>query len=151
MYHFFWTRCTFGCVDPGVLQRWASIWESRLKNIWRFDLKYKDSCQNSAIWFKIFEIRFEKKRFKSRQISCLLTDTKRSARIVRTVVCFKCSLMPKQHRLVLTVTAYTRWQWRNFDPYLCQLVMVAVLWVNLWKKFATVISPKYVMLASYWS
>jgi len=37
---------------------------------------------------------------------------------------------------------YTGWQWRNFDPYLCQLVFAAIFWVKIWEMFATVISLK---------
>ena len=43
---------------------------------------------------------------------------------------------------------YIGWQWRNFDPYLCQLVFAAILWVKLSEMFATVISLKYAFLAS---
>jgi len=39
-----------------------------------------------------------------------------------------------------------RWQWRNFDSYLCQLVFAAILWVNLLEMFATVILLKCALL-----
>ena len=41
----------------------------------------------------------------------------------------------------------TRWHWRNFVQYLCQLVFAAILWVKLLGMFATVISPNYALLA----
>jgi len=41
---------------------------------------------------------------------------------------------------------YIGWQWRNFDPYLCQLVFAAILWVNLLEMFATVILLKCALL-----
>jgi len=43
------------------------------------------------------------------------------------------------------------WQWRNFVPYLCQLVFAAILWVKLWEMFVTVISLKYALFVSQWS
>ena len=38
--------------------------------------------------------------------------------------------------------------WRKFDSYLCQLVYAAILWVKLLEMFATMILPKYALLAS---
>ena len=40
---------------------------------------------------------------------------------------------------------YTRWQWRNFVPYLCQLVFAAILWVKLSEVFVTLLSLKYAL------
>jgi len=56
---------------------------------------------------------------------------------------------------LLTITVlmwvYIGWQWRNFNSYLCQLVFAAILWVKLSEMFATVISLKYALLASWCS
>jgi len=41
-----------------------------------------------------------------------------------------------------------RWKWRNFVPYICQLVFAAILWVKLWKMLVTVIALKYAVLVS---
>ena len=35
---------------------------------------------------------------------------------------------------------YIGWQWRNFVPYLCQLVFAAILWVKLLQMFVTLLS-----------
>ena len=35
---------------------------------------------------------------------------------------------------------YIGWQWRNFGPYLCQLVFAAILWVKLWEMFDVMIN-----------
>ena len=43
------------------------------------------------------------------------------------------------------------WQWRNFVPYLCQLVSAAILWVKLSEMFATLMSFKYALSAGWWS
>jgi len=55
----------------------------------RFDLNYKDSIQKRAIWLEIwFEFfgQFHLKRFKSRQISCLLTDAKWNTWIIKILL-----------------------------------------------------------------
>jgi len=41
------------------------------------------------------------------------------------------------------VGLYIGWQWRNFVPYLCQLVFAAILWVKLSEMFVTLLSLKY--------
>ena len=43
---------------------------------------------------------------------------------------------------------YIGWRWRNFVPYLCQLVFAAILWVKLREMFVTVIVLKYALLVS---
>ena len=49
------------------------------------------------------------------------------------------------------MSVYTGWQWRNFVPYLCQLIFAAILYVKLWEMSVTVIALKYALLASQWS
>jgi len=50
-------------------------------------------------------------------------------------------------------TIHIGWQWRNFVPYLCQLVFTAILWVKLWEMFVTLLSfrPKYALSVGQWS
>jgi len=50
-----------------------------------------------------------------------------------------------------TVLVYIGQQWRNFVPYLCQLVSAAILWVKLLEMFLTLMSLKYALSAGYWS
>jgi len=45
---------------------------------------------------------------------------------------------------------YIGWQWRNFVPYLCQLIIAAILQVKLWEMFVTAIALKYALLISQW-
>jgi len=42
---------------------------------------------------------------------------------------------------------YIGWQWRDFVPYLCQLVFGAILWVKL----VTLMSLKYPLSVGWWS
>ena len=42
-------------------------------------------------------------------------------------------------------------QRRNFVPYLCQLVLAAILWVELLEMFVTLMSLKYALSAGWWS
>jgi len=71
----------------------STFWDSiqtikiRLKRS-RFDLRFD---------LNFSAIRFEKKHFKSRQVSCLLTDVKRDAWVTEALLhfCFWCNLMPK--------------------------------------------------------
>jgi len=51
-----------------------------------------------------------------------------------------------------TGSQYTRmnihtvgWQWHNFVPYLCQLVLAAILWVKLLEMLVTLLSFKYAL------
>ena len=41
------------------------------------------------------------------------------------------------------VLKYIGWQWRNFAPYLCQLVFAAILWVKFLEMFVTVLSSTF--------
>jgi len=43
------------------------------------------------------------------------------------------------------------WQWRNFVPYLCQLVFAAILWVKLLEMFVAMMSFKYALSLCWWS
>jgi len=45
---------------------------------------------------------------------------------------------------LLAHPVYTGWQWRNFVPYLCQLVFAAILWV---KCLLTLLSLKYALVS----
>jgi len=49
------------------------------------------------------------------------------------------------------MSKYIGYQWRNFVPYLCQLVFAAILYVELWDMFVTVVALKYALLVSQWS
>ena len=51
------------------------------------------------------------------------------------------SVLPMQ-RLLHTVSP---WQWRNFVPYLCQLVFAAILWVKLLEMFIMLMLLEYVL------
>jgi len=61
-----------------------------------------------------------------------------------------CGSMPNyfDHLLFTWLPLCIRWQWRNFDSYLCPLVFAAIMWVKLSEMFATVISLKYALLSS---
>ena len=44
------------------------------------------------------------------------------------------------HKVDQFHSKYIGWQWRNFVPYLCQLVFAAFLWVKLLEMFVTLLS-----------
>ena len=62
--------------------------KSRFQHIWRLDLNDKHSIQKTAIYFEIGLKNWDSiwKKVKSRQISCLLSDEKRNAQIVETLL-----------------------------------------------------------------
>ena len=58
------------------------------------------------------------------------------------------------HRRVqryLPVHVYIAWQGRNFVPYLCQMIIAAILQAILWKMLVTEILIQYPLLVNQWS
>ena len=50
-----------------------------------------------------------------------------------------------QLRTSVLNTCIIGWQWRDFVPYLCQLVFAAILWVKLLHMLVTLLSLKYAL------